>query len=191
MTITRRGALTLAAWTAGAGIFPAAAQTNWPQRPLRILIGTAPGGSPDIVGRLLADKLAAQGVPRERIVAGARAPGDADMRVEFGYQSAASSGMSASSCLGVEADGPNLGFRNHCAFSIQYAYCVFKSADPTLGCDTGSKTGQVAADAYAALMAGPGAEHDVRWVACNGDLGRIAAHLDRAEPPSGRCEKMN
>src|ERR1700742_15869 len=58
MTITRRGALTLAAWAAGAGIFPAAAQTNWPQRPLRILIGTAPGGSPDIVGRLLADKLA-------------------------------------------------------------------------------------------------------------------------------------
>src|ERR1700742_5060437 len=58
MTITRRGALTLAAWAAGAGIFPAAAQTNWPQRPLRILIGTAPGGSPDIIGRLLADKLA-------------------------------------------------------------------------------------------------------------------------------------
>ncbi len=37
---------------------PARAQQNWPQRPLRILVGTSPGGSPDIIGRLLADKMA-------------------------------------------------------------------------------------------------------------------------------------
>jgi len=35
----------------------ALAQANWPQRPLRIIIPTAPGGSPDIASRLLGDKI--------------------------------------------------------------------------------------------------------------------------------------
>jgi tripartite-type tricarboxylate transporter receptor subunit TctC len=58
MPITRRRALALAAALTGAAALPARAQPNWPQRPLRILVGTSPGGSPDIIGRLLADKLA-------------------------------------------------------------------------------------------------------------------------------------
>jgi tripartite-type tricarboxylate transporter receptor subunit TctC len=58
MTITRRRALALAAAFAGTAMPSARAQPNWPQRPLRILVGTSPGGSPDIIGRLLADKLA-------------------------------------------------------------------------------------------------------------------------------------
>jgi tripartite-type tricarboxylate transporter receptor subunit TctC len=57
MTITRRRALALATVFAGMGL-PARAQQNWPQRPLRILVGTSPGGSPDIISRLLADKMA-------------------------------------------------------------------------------------------------------------------------------------
>ena len=37
---------------------PAKAQTgNWPTRPLRIIIPTAPGGSPDMVSRTLGNKL--------------------------------------------------------------------------------------------------------------------------------------
>src|ERR1041384_2665424 len=62
MLLNRRRALALsAAFAAGSASpvsGPALAQQNWPQRSLRILIGTSPGGSPDIVGRLLADKLA-------------------------------------------------------------------------------------------------------------------------------------
>jgi tripartite-type tricarboxylate transporter receptor subunit TctC len=58
MTITRRRALALATVFAGAASLPASAQQNWPQRPLRILVGTSPGGSPDIISRLLADKMA-------------------------------------------------------------------------------------------------------------------------------------
>jgi hypothetical protein len=156
---------------------------------LSIIPPAGPAG--DAATGYFRERLASQGVPRDHIMVGTRPAGDADARVELGYLSAASGSLSASSCLGVEADGPNLGFRNHCAFNIQYAYCLLKSADPTLGCDTGAKAGQVAPNAFSALMAGPGAEHDVRWVACNGDLGKVAAHIDRAEPPSGRCERTN
>ncbi len=58
MSLTRRRALALATAFAGSSALPAGAQQNWPQRPLRILVGTSPGGSPDIIGRLLADKMA-------------------------------------------------------------------------------------------------------------------------------------
>src|SRR5262245_40618814 len=57
MLVTRRDALRLAAGCAAAGAVPASAQQDWPQRSLRILVGTSPGGSPDIVSRLLADKM--------------------------------------------------------------------------------------------------------------------------------------
>jgi tripartite-type tricarboxylate transporter receptor subunit TctC len=57
MRISRRALLTTAGSLAVSSIVPARAQPNWPQRSLRILIGTTPGGSPDIVGRLLADKM--------------------------------------------------------------------------------------------------------------------------------------
>ena len=60
MPISRRGALGLATGFAAAGVLPAHAQTDWPNRPLRILVGTSPGGSPDIVSRLFADKFAAR-----------------------------------------------------------------------------------------------------------------------------------
>jgi tripartite-type tricarboxylate transporter receptor subunit TctC len=58
MHLNRRRALALSGAFAAGSALPAFAQQNWPQRALRILIGTSPGGSPDIVGRLLADKLA-------------------------------------------------------------------------------------------------------------------------------------
>ncbi len=58
MDLTRRRTLALTAALAGNSALPARAQQNWPQRSLRILVGTSPGGSPDIIGRLLADKMA-------------------------------------------------------------------------------------------------------------------------------------
>ena len=56
MTVTRRSLLALAA-AAAASTGPVAAQ-RWPLRTIRMLVGTAPGGSPDIVARILAEKLA-------------------------------------------------------------------------------------------------------------------------------------
>ena len=58
MDLTRRRALALATAFSGVSALPVRAQQNWPQRSLRILVGTSPGGSPDIIGRMLADKMA-------------------------------------------------------------------------------------------------------------------------------------
>src|SRR5258707_15091269 len=49
-------------WLWGAAAMLAAGQAaaqdaNWPSRPIRILIPTAPGGSPDIASRLLGEKV--------------------------------------------------------------------------------------------------------------------------------------
>jgi tripartite-type tricarboxylate transporter receptor subunit TctC len=55
--LTRRRALMLATAFTASPALPVGAQQNWPQRPLRMLIGTSPGGSPDIVGRVLADRM--------------------------------------------------------------------------------------------------------------------------------------
>ena len=58
MSVTRRTMLAGAA--AALATSPARTQDNWPQRPIRIIIPTAPGGSPDIAARLIGDKITAR-----------------------------------------------------------------------------------------------------------------------------------
>jgi tripartite-type tricarboxylate transporter receptor subunit TctC len=55
MRCTRRTLLTAAGTLAATSVLPARAQ-SWPVRPVRIVVGTAAGGSPDIVSRLLGEK---------------------------------------------------------------------------------------------------------------------------------------
>jgi len=57
MALTRRRLIELAGFAGAASIVPATAQ-DWPSRPVRILVGTAAGGSPDIVSRIIGEKLA-------------------------------------------------------------------------------------------------------------------------------------
>ncbi len=101
-------------------------------------------------------------------------------------------GSGASDCLSVESDGANIGFRNHCSYGVQFAYCLQRASDPTAACDAGTKTGTVTANGFEPVLLNANiktsdAEHDFRWVACSGNTGDVVAHLDHAEPPAGRC----
>ena len=105
----------------------------------------------------------------------------------------------ASACLKVESDGSHWGFRNACGYSVQFSYCIWRGGEPLAACDGGDVSahaisGSVAANGLTALTADTSfrekdGEHDFRWVACDGGAGEVVAHLDRAEPPSGRCER--
>ena len=105
---------------------------------------------------------------------------------------ALNAGSRASDCLHVESDGANWGFRNACGHSVQFAFCVMNGAAPLAACDKGSVPGSVAPNGFAALFADgsfreAGADHDFRWVACDGGTGDVIPHLDQASPPAGRC----
>ena len=98
-----------------------------------------------------------------------------------------------SRCLKVESDGYNWGFRNNCDFALQFAYCLV--ADRGLAaCGNGGAPGSVAAKGFGVLIAdkslsASGADHKFRWIACVGGAGEVIARLERADPPSGRCER--
>jgi hypothetical protein len=101
-------------------------------------------------------------------------------------------GHGASGCLSVDSDGTDLGFRNQCGFSVEFSYCLEKADDPAIACDAGSRAGNVSANSFVALLHGVNikaedAEHDVRWVGCTGAESEVVAHLDRTDPPAGRC----
>jgi hypothetical protein len=105
-------------------------------------------------------------------------------------------GRGASDCLHVENDGANLGFRNHCSFSVQFVYCLQGKNDPRAVCNLETRTGSVAASGFTPLLTDTNirsadAEHDFRWVACSGAANDVTAYLDRSEPPSGRCVRSN
>jgi len=103
----------------------------------------------------------------------------------------------ASKCLRVDSDGSYWGFRNHCGYSVQFAYCLLHSSDETPSCGTdgsGAANGSVSASGFSSLFAdtslsGGRTEHDFRWVACRGGAGEVVPHLDTPEPASGRCVK--
>ena len=105
----------------------------------------------------------------------------------------------AAACLKVESDGAHWGFRNACGYSVQFSYCMWHGSEPLAACDsdgTGAHaiSGSVAANSLATLTTDTSfsekdGEHNFRWVACDGGAGEVVAHLDRADPPSGRCER--
>jgi hypothetical protein len=104
--------------------------------------------------------------------------------------------VSASACLSVESDGQHWSFRNHCGYDVQFAYCLMNASDPLASCDKGSISGSVAPNGSSALIADKSlsetnADHDFRWVACGGGAGEVVVHLDKSDPPTGRCVKRD
>ena len=100
---------------------------------------------------------------------------------------------SASTCLKVDSDGSHWGFRNACGFAVQFSYCMV-GGEGLAACGKGTATGSVAANGFGALSADNSlkekdANHRFRWIACGGGAGEVTAHLDRFEPPAGRCER--
>jgi hypothetical protein len=99
----------------------------------------------------------------------------------------------ASRCLSVEASGTEWGFRNHCGFAVQFAYCVLSGSDPRNSCDGGAVTGSVTQSGFDPLFAAKDlkdSDHNFRWIACGGGAGEIIPRLVRAEPPAGRCVRQ-
>jgi hypothetical protein len=97
----------------------------------------------------------------------------------------------ASSCLTVESDGSHWGFRNHCGFTVQFAYCLM-SGGQLAACKDGAVPGSVSANGFGALVADESLKetdvaHDFRWVACQGGAGEVIPRLDQTDPPVGRC----
>jgi len=97
----------------------------------------------------------------------------------------------ASSCLSVESDGSHWGFRNHCGYTVQFAYCLM-GPNQLASCSDGAVAGSVAGNGFGALVADESlketdAKHEFRWVACQGGAGEVIPHLDEIDPPSGRC----
>ncbi|HSZ74106.1 MAG TPA: hypothetical protein VK779_04745 [Rhizomicrobium sp.] len=100
--------------------------------------------------------------------------------------------VNAADCLSVETNGTHWGFRNRCGFDVQFAYCVAGSNSRLTSCADGAVTGSVSPHGFGALMADTSigdksADHDFRWIACNGGAGEVVPHLDRSDPPRGRC----
>ena len=100
----------------------------------------------------------------------------------------------ASDCLSVTSNGDYWGFQNRCAKSVQFAYCEMSDANPLTSCKHTSVGGSVAANGFSALvsdrsLAEKNVDHEFRWMACDGGAGEVVPHLDKIDPPSGRCER--
>ncbi|HLY06487.1 MAG TPA: hypothetical protein VKR31_12140 [Rhizomicrobium sp.] len=100
----------------------------------------------------------------------------------------------ASDCLTVTSNGEYWGFQNRCTKTVQFAYCEMSDANPLTSCGHTSVAGSVAANSFSALVSDrslveKNAEHEFRWMACDGGAGEVVPHLDNIDPPSGRCER--
>jgi hypothetical protein len=98
----------------------------------------------------------------------------------------------ASSCLSIESDGSHWGFRNHCSFTVQFAYCQMSAGGQPASCKDGTVPGSVAPNGFGALVADQSlketdVQHDFRWVACQGGAGEVIPRLEQMDPPVGRC----
>lgn len=103
----------------------------------------------------------------------------------------------ASRCLKVDSDGTYWGFRNHCGYNVQFAYCLLHGVDAMTACGAeGGVLGSVSANGFGALFSDEslgerGVDHSFRWIGCRGGSGEVVPHLDQPDPASGRCVRAS
>lgn len=104
--------------------------------------------------------------------------------------SLAKPGSVASACLAVDTNGAGWGFRNSCGYTVQFAYCLKNGTGNAAACGNATGSGVVQANGFALVLDNNEivtAEEEFRWVACAGTNDQVSAHLDRPDPPAGRC----
>src|SRR5262249_22706741 len=94
-------------------------------------------------------------------------------------------------CLKIAKENGGLGFRNRCAYDVQFAYCA--ASAPQVACEKSAASASAAADAFAPVAADVGVgerEFHFRWVECAGKSGDVVPQLVHSAPPEGRCIKV-
>jgi hypothetical protein len=103
----------------------------------------------------------------------------------------ASAPEGASTCLSVESERGYRGFRNYCAYPVQFAYCVVGRTLQAASCQYGAVQGSTEPWGFTAIGDGPltipTTPIELRWIACRGSAGGVLARLEQIDPPSGHC----
>lgn len=103
----------------------------------------------------------------------------------------ASAPEGASKCLSVESERGYRGFRNYCAFPVQFAYCVVGRTLESASCQYGAVQGSTEPWGFTAIGDRPltiaTMPIEMRWIACRGRSGDVLPRLEQIDPPSGHC----
>jgi hypothetical protein len=97
----------------------------------------------------------------------------------------------ASKCLSVESERGYRGFRNYCAYPVQFAYCVVGRRLEPASCQYGAVQGATEPWGFSAISDRPtspgNTSVELRWIACRGRTGDVLPRLEQIDPPSGHC----
>jgi hypothetical protein len=97
----------------------------------------------------------------------------------------------ASKCLSLESERGYRGFRNYCAYPVQFAYCVIGRTLQPASCQYGTVQGSTEAWGFTAFEDLPFSTANmaigVRWIGCRGRASDVLPRLEQIDPPSGHC----
>ncbi len=171
--VTRRAAVALAAGAAAAAGRPSRAQANWPDRPVRLIIGYPAGGPTDFGGRLLQDPL--QQLWGQPLVIENRAGASGIIATEMVAKSAPD-GYTLFLCASTHTSNPALHARLPYDTLADFTPIVLLYTSPTVLFTGPDQPFRTVADVVAAAKRPPGLTHASSGV---GTSGHFAMELFR------------
>jgi hypothetical protein len=97
----------------------------------------------------------------------------------------------ASKCLSVESERGFRGFRNYCAYPVQFAYCVVGRRLGADSCQYGAVHGSSEPWGFSTIGDSPlnagNIPIELRWIGCRGRAADVLPRLEQIDPPSGHC----